>query len=1096
MNKNLRKCIPLPGSAFKLIAVGMKLFILLTFAGIVQASGSVLSQNNLITLRLQNASVYDAVSEIAQQMDLLFIFQETDDLDNQKININLNSAKLEDAMKEVLKNSNLGYELIENYIVIKRVEAKPATSPSKTTVPQEKRIIRGVVTSTEDGATIPGVSIVVKGTMLGTSTDINGAYELEVPVESTHLIFSFVGMITQEVAINNRTLINVVLELASLDLGELVVVGYGTESRRLVSGSVGVVSEAEIRDVPMKTIDGVLQGRSPGVYISQNSGTPGGANTVRVRGASSITAGNEPLYVIDGIPMTTGNYGQVGFSGQGINALSDINPNDIESMTVLKDASAAAIYGARATNGVILITTRRGSQQRTNVNFNGSWGFQEVEKVLPMLNANQWLEYMGKEPDPENPVDVNYLDEVFRVAPMGSYELSASGGDDKTRFFISGNYFNQTGTLLGTDFERINGRMNLDHQLNQNIKIGASLGTSYSLNNRVEGDRSLHGVLPNSISRPPVYPIYNPDGTYNQDGFFANPIAIGNEAINEAHSFRTLGNIYADLRLSEKFSFSTKWGMDYLSLREHSYDPVTTRQGATTNGLGIEAQSNVLNVVSNNLLRFTQTINNLHNIEALAGYSFETFQRRSQYAEGIDFPGDQFQYLLDAGTIRRADATATDRGINSIFGQVKYNYDYKYIVSFSGRYDGSSKFGTNNRYGFFPAASLAWRLGEEEFFKNLSLPVNEFRLRTSYGLTGNDGIPDFAYMDLYIGRANYLSSAGIAPAALPNPDLKWETTKQFNIGADIELFKERIAFTFDYYHNVTSDLLFSRPISMTSGYYSITSNIGEIENKGIELALNTVNVTNPNINWNTKFNISFNRNKVLSLYNDQNLLDLDRYSPNAVIIGQPLSVFYGYRSLGVDPTTGDLVFDDVDGNKVINSDDRVVIGNPNPKFIGGFTSNLTYKSFDLSFFIQFSYGNDVFNATRIFTEAMTYADENQSVEILRRWKNPGDITDIPRADGDNTNENNRISTRFVEDGSYARFKNITLSYVFDRQLIERIGVRSARVFVGATNLITWTNYSGMDPEVNYRGDSNLLRATDFFTYPQARTYTIGINLGL
>lgn len=1073
----------------------MKLFLLLTFAGVIPASASVFSQSNMINLKLRNSSVYEAVNEIAQQSDLLFIFHETDEQSGKVINLDLQSASFDDAMREVLKNSQLGYDLIENYIVVKPLEANPEPLPDAVQQ-DERRTIRGGVSSAADGETIPGVSILVRGTTIGTTTDIDGNYQLEVPVESTHLVFSFVGMLTREVAINNRSVINVAMESAVLDLGELVVVGYGTESSRLVSGSLGVVSDTEIRDVPMRTIDGVLQGRSAGVFISQNSGTPGGANSVRIRGNSSITAGNEPLYVIDGIPMTTGNFGQIGFSGQGINALSDINPNDIESITVLKDASAAAIYGARATNGVILITTRRGSQQRTNINFNGSWGLQEVAKMPQMLNAGQWLEYMGKEPDPDNFVDINYLDEIFRQAPMQSYELSASGGDEKTQFFISGNYFDQTGIILGTDFQRLNGRMNLDHQLNPYIKIGGSLGTSYSLNNRVEGDRSLHGVLPNSISRPPIYPIYNEDGTYNQDGFFANPIAIGNEAINEAHSYRTIGNAYADIRILKNVTFSSKWGMDYLSLREHSYDPITTRQGATTNGLGIEAQTNVLNIVSNNLIRYSNTFNRLHNVEALTGYSFEIFKRRIQYAEGIDFPGAYFQYLLDAGTIRNAEARATDRGINSYFGQLKYNFDYKYIVSLSGRFDGSSKFGTNNRYGFFPAASLAWRLGEEEFFKALELPVNEFRLRTSYGLTGNDGIPDFAYMNLYRGRANYLSRAGIAPAGMPNEDLKWETTTQFNIGADIEFLKERIALSFDYYHNITKDLLFDRPISMTSGFGAITTNIGELENKGFELSLSTINISANRFEWSSRLNISHNKNKILSLYKDQNLLDLDRYSPSAVIVGQPISVFYGFRSLGVDPSTGDLVFEDVDGNGVINSDDRVVIGDPNPVFAGGFTNMFKYGPFDLNFFIQFSYGNDIFNATRIFTEAMTYADENQSVDILRRWQNPGDITDVPRADGDNINANNRISSRFVEDGSYARLKNLTFSYTFNHNLIERIGVRTARIYFTGANLITLTNYSGMDPEVNYRGDSNLLRATDFFTYPQARTYTVGINLGL
>ena len=959
---------------------------------------------------------------------------------------------------------------------------------------QTRSIIGTVKSVMENDMPLPGVTVQIKGTMQGTATDMDGRYLIEAAANDT-LVFSFVGMITETVPIRGRNLIEVGLRMDIARLGEVVVVGYGTESSRLVSGSLGVVSESEMRDVPMRTIDGVLQGRSAGVYITQNAGNPGAATSVRIRGNSSISAGNEPLYVIDGIPMTSGNYGQIGFSGQGINALSDINPNDIESITILKDASAAAIYGARATNGVILITTRRGSQKRTDINFNVSYGMQEATNLLEMLNAEQWHDYRGTQPDPENPIDTDWLNQIFREAPMSSYELSASGGDASTQFFISGNYFKQEGIIIGTDFQRLNGRLNLDHKVNSNVTIGGSLGTSYSLNNRVEGDRSLHGVLPNAISMAPIYPVFNQDETYNQDGFFANPIAIGNEAINEAHSYRTIGNTFVDINFLENFTFSTKWGLDYLSLREHSYDPVITRQGATTNGLGIEAQTSVLNIVSNNLVRYNNSFSDLHNIEVLTGYSFEMFQRRSQFAEGIDFPGSYFQYILDAGTIRSAEARATDRGINSYFGQMRYNYDYRYIVSLSGRFDGSSKFGPNNRYGFFPAVSLAWRLSEESFFKDLNSPINELRLRSSFGITGNDGIPDFAYMDLYRGRANYRQQAGIAPTGIPNPDLKWETTTQINVGADIEFFEERIALAVDYYHNVTTDLLFNRPVSMTSGFTSVTSNIGELENKGIEVSLTTVNVKTSQFNWETKFNLSHNKNKILSLYKDQNLLDLDRYSPSAVIVGEPMSVFYGFRSLGVDPSTGDIVWDDIDGNGIINSDDRTIIGDPNPIFTGGFTNSLFYGPFELNFFIQFSYGNDIFNATRIFIEAMRGPD-NQSTAILDRWREPGDITDIPRATETDPNANNRISSRFVEDGSFARLKNLTLSYNMPRQWIERIGVRSARVFFTGANLITLTNYSGMDPEANYRGNNNLQRATDFFTYPQARTYTIGLNLRL
>lgn len=959
----------------------------------------------------------------------------------------------------------------------------------------QRTTVTGTVTSVmENNISLPGVTVMIKNTTQGTTADLNGQYRLEANANDT-LVFSYVGMVTTEIPINGRNIINVGMDLDIARLGEVIVVGYGTESSRLVSGSLGVVTDAEIRDVPLRTIDGVLQGRSAGVQISQNSGTPGSATTVRIRGNSSITAGNQPLYVIDGIPMITGNYGQVGFSGQGINALSDINPNDIESITVLKDASAAAIYGARATNGVILITTRRGSKQRTNINFNASAGIQEVVKVQEMINAEQWHDYRGTQPDPNNLVDVNWLDQVFRVAPMSSYELSASGGDGSTQFFISGNYYNQEGTLLGTDYQRLNGRLNLDHKMNDRVSLGASFGASYSLNHRVEGDRSLNGVLPNALTMPPIHPIYNANNTYNEDGPYANPVAIGKEAINAAHSFRTLGNAYVDIRFLKNVTFSTKWGFDLLNLREHSFDPPTTRQGARSNGIGIAGQNNVLNIVSNNLLRYSNSFNRMHNVEALAGYSFEIFQRRNQYARGVDFPGPFFQYIAEAATITSSYARAVNRGMNSYFGQFKYNYDYRYIVSFSGRYDGSTKFGDNNKYGFFPAMSLAWRVTEESFFQPLTSIFDEFRMRASFGLTGNDGIPDFAYLNLYRGGTNYLGNAGIAPSQLPNPDLKWETTAQINVGLDLAVLDERVSLAVDFYNNRTKDLLFDRPVSMTSGYYSITTNIGELENRGIELSLTTINLQTSDFEWNSRLNISRNRNKILSLYKDQPLDNLDRYSPSIVMVGEPMSIFFGYRSLGVDPSTGDIVFDDVSGDGLINAEDRVKIGDPNPKLTGGFTNNMTYKQFELSVFLQFSYGNDIFNGNRIFIEAMKGSD-NQSTAILRRWREPGDLTDIPRATEIDPNNNNRISSRFVEDGSYLRVKNLTFSYILSKPMAERLKVRSARLYVSAQNLLTFTNYSGMDPEVNYTGDNNLLRGTDFFTYPQARTFSVGLNLGL
>ena len=954
--------------------------------------------------------------------------------------------------------------------------------------------VSGTVTSATDGGlSLPGVTVMIQSTARGTITDIDGRYEIETSPTDT-LVFSFVGMTTRTIPIEGRTLIDVALTSDIATLGEIVVTGYSSESRRLISGSVGVVGSEDIQESAMRTIDGVLQGRSAGVQITQSSGTPGAAHAIRIRGNSSISAGNAPLIVVDGIPITTGNYGQVGFSGQSIDALTDINPNDIESITVLKDASAAAIYGARATNGVILITTRRGSEQKTRLNFNATYGMQDIENRLEMLNAAQWHELRGTEPNPQEMINTDWLSEVLRPAPQANYELSAAGGDAKTKFFVSGNYYSQEGVLLGTSYERLSGRVNLDHTVSDAFDMGMSVGVSYALNNRVEGDQSLNAPLANAIANPAVFPVFNPDGSYNEEAPFANPVAIGKEAVNEAHSYRTIGNIFGNYRLLNNFTISTKWGFDYLSLREHSYDPATTRQGARSNGIGLEAQSNVLNIVSNNFIRYANTFNNIHNLEVLAGYSFEMFQRRNQFIRGVDFPNPYFQYVSEAGTISSATANATDRGINSFFGQMRYNINYKYILSVTARYDGSSRFGEANRYGFFPAASLAWRMSEEAFFKQLNTPVNEFRWRAGYGITGNDGIPDFAYLSLFGGGANYGGQPGIYPRGIANPDLKWETTYQFNLGFDMGLFNDRVEFSFDYYNNQTKDLLFSRPITFTSGYGSITSNIGELENKGVELTLSTLNIESGNFTWTTSFNISRNRNKILSLYNDQPLDNLGRGS-NSVRVGEPLGIFYGHKSLGVDPSTGDIVFADINGDGQITADDRTKIGDPNPDFTGGVTNRMRYKNFELSVFLQFSYGNDIFNGTRIYIESMKGSD-NQTTDVLRRWRQPGDITDIPRATLLDPNNNNRISSRFIEDGSYLRVKNVTFSYNLDERWLQRLTLSDARLFVSAQNLLTFTNYSGMDPEVNYAGPDNLRLGTDFFTHPQVRTISFGIGVGL
>ncbi len=943
--------------------------------------------------------------------------------------------------------------------------------------------IGGKVISATDQQPIPGVTVLIKGTSRGTVTDINGLYSLEAPSGGI-LQFSYVGMKKQEIPVSGRRKIDLVMEEEKIDLGEVVVMGYSSDSKKLISGSFGMVNQDEIKTIPLRTLDGVLQGKAAGMTINQNSGTPGGQNSIKIRGGSSINASNQPLIVIDGVPAITGDFSQIGYSGQQIDAMSDINPNDIEQVTILKDASATAIYGSRASNGVILITTKKGSLNKTSVNLNTSYGWQTLpkERLPKMMNAAQWNAYKGTD---VQGIDTDWMSEILQVAPTSNTEFSISSGNDKTRLFLSGSYYNQEGTIKSTSFDRYSGRMNVDHKLTKNLTVGAGLSMTYSKNRRIEGDQTLFGPLPNALSIPAIFPVYNPNGTYNELGPYANPVAIINDTKNVAFTNRNNGNIYGEYKFLDGFTFTTKWSADIYNLREHGYDPVTVRQGAKYNGLGIEGTNYVSNLVSSNVLQYIKTVSEKHNFEALAGYSFEKYARRTTYIEAIDFPNENLQYITSAGTIRVASATATDKGMNSWFGQFKYNYLYKYIVTLTARADGSSKFGKNNQYGYFPAASIAWRIGEESFMDGQAW-VSELKLRAIIGRTGNDDISNFASLGLYDGGFNYGGNSGIAPTQLPNADLKWETTTQTGLGVDFAIFDNRISLTADIYLNKTKDLLLERPLPPSTGFSSIWANVGNLENKGLELELNTENIRGE-FTWMTSLNFAANRNKITKLYNGQPLADYGRGS-NWVIEGEPIGVFMGYNCLGVDPSTGNLVYEDVNMDGKINAADLVITGDPNPDFTIGMTNNFSYKNFDISIFLQGVYGNDVYNGTRVYLESGTGLD-NQTTTMLRRWLKPGDITDVPRAGDGN------ISSRFIENGSFMRIKNVSIGYNLPRTLLQRAHIKTARIYVAGQNLFTFTSYSGMDPEVNYRGNSNIVMGTEFFTYPQSRTILVGLNLG-
>jgi TonB-linked SusC/RagA family outer membrane protein len=954
--------------------------------------------------------------------------------------------------------------------------------------------VTGVVTDEETGESLPGVTIIVKGSTTGAVSDNDGSYTVEAPPGSV-LVFSFVGYESKEVPVDDRTHIDVTLMQEVTRLDEIIVIGYGTSSRKLLTSSVADVSGEELEGTPRAGIEGALQGRAAGVQINQNSGTPGAAPTIRVRGITSIFGSSTPLYVVDGIPIITGNYGQIGFEGQGINATANLDPSNIESISVLKDASAAAIYGARGANGVVLITTKTGKANQSRIDFKTYHGWQKEWKRLEMLNADQWKEYVSSfDPDfvdgLDPSIDTDWQEEVFRVAPISHYELSASGGNEDTRMYISGSYFDQEGIVIGSDYRKFSGRINLDHQLTKRLALSARIGSNYSINNRIVGDQTINGVLPNAISKPPVYAVKDELGNYLEEGFWDNPVAIGNEVTNEARSFRNLSSIELKYNFLDNLVLNHQWGFDFYQLHETRYEPTTVDRGAESNGIAVDARSEVMKITQNTTLNYRQSLGD-HKFDLLLGYSFEMFRDRYNDIRGVNFPNDNLRYLVSAGTIEDASSNARDERTQSFFGRLVYNYRNKILSDVSIRRDGSTKFGDNNKYALFPAISLAWRISEESFLQNASR-LDELKLKISYGLTGNDNIGDFRYMNLYSSGYNYMGQPGIIPSQIPNPDLKWETTSNFNAGVDIGVLNSRVNLSVEYYYNLTTDLLLPRPIPGSSGFSSVWANVGSLYNRGFEFMLNTVNVDR-SFRWTTDLNLSFNRNRVLELYNDQPFTDEGRGN-NAVIVDEPVGIFYMYESLGVDPSTGDLVFSDLNENDEVDDGDRTIVGDPNPEVTGGFTNLFTYGGFDLRIFFQFSYGNDIFNGTRQYAEAMKFGtSDNQLVTIMDRWQERGDITYVPRHDG--TYNLFPLSSHYIEDGSYLRLKELTFGYNFPAQWLTRSGfITQARIYFRGQNLLTFTNYSGMDPEVHYGGPGNISQGTDFFTFPQPRAYMFGINI--
>lgn len=982
-----------------------------------------------------------------------------------------------------------------------------------------------------------GASILVKGTNTGTVTDLDGGFQVQVQGGTATLIVSYTGYATKEVAVTTANSYDIVLESEAIALEDVVVVGYGTQSRKELTGSVAKISSDQIARLPVTGVDQALQGQAPGVQVTSSSGTPGSSVSIRVRGPSSISAGNQPLYVVDGIPVNTGSYSQIGVGGQQLNALADLNPSDIESIEILKDAAAAAIYGSRASNGVVLITTKRGKQQKTQVSLNSYYGNQEVWRRVDPLTGPEYVSLLQEmvrerygatvkpgqlglrnlDADPSTYPSTNWFDEIFRTAPIAQTDLNFSGGNERTKFYVSGSYFNQDGTIIGSGFDRYSFRVNLDNLVSDNFKFGVSTGFSRSHNNRIQNDNNIYGVLSTALLLGSHIPVYNQDGTYGRDAnaSIENPVANAYEPSYDVYTNRLLSNIYGELSILKDLKFRSSVSIDYLSLRDDRFIPATHIQAAGVNGTGQQAMSADLNLVNENYFTYRKSFGGL-NFDALVGNSFQTSTYESFFGQGENYPGKTIRELNAASVKKNVTSSKTAWGLNSYFSRFNFNYKSKYFLSASVRADGSSRFGANNRWGVFPAISAAYRISED-FFKN-STVISELKLKASYGLRGNQDIGNFASRALIEPGTNYLQRAGLAPSQLGNPNLTWEEREDIDLGLEIGLFEDKLSLNIDAYQGTTNELLLSRPLVGASGFTGIQENIGSIQNKGIDISLTTTNIASSKVTWTTTANISFFKNKILKLAGTPFAAGFASW----VEEGQALGAFRGYKVVKIFQAQseidalnqkakertgsasavyqstltrpGDIMFEDINNDGRITSDDQKILGDANPDFYGGVINNIQAYGFDLSFFFQFSIGNYVFNNTRAFSEGMNSVF-GQAATVRDRWTTTNTDTDIPRAVFGDPNNNRRVSDRFLEDASYVRLKNISLGYNIPKGIVKKAGLTNARVYVTGQNLLTFTNYSGFDPEVSTFGETNTSAGTDFLTFPQPRTVLFGINLG-
>ena len=1002
--------------------------------------------------------------------------------------------------------------------------------------------LTGKVT-TDNGSPLADVNVVVKGTNNGTVTDVNGNFTITVHDQGDTLVFTSVGYGQKEVPVRNQKTISVILSLQNRELNEVVVIGYGTTRKSDLTGSVVSIKSEDLRRTQVTSFDQALQGRAAGVQVTQLSGKPGAETSIRIRGTSSINAGNEPLYVIDGMLVSSdGADMSTGVTrGPRIGALSSINPSDIESIEILKDASATAIYGSRGANGVVLITTKRGRSGAGSVNFETYYGFQQISHKVEVLDAAQFANLVNEAKMNANatPIYVNpknlgkgtdWQDELLRTAPMASYQLSFSGGDEKTKYNISGNYFNQQGIITNSDFKRYSFRANLDRDVSKRLTVGNSITFSRVSSTGVltNSGTIVPGVTSAAMLFNPILPVYDSTVrggyTYENDRgkTLGNPVAEAKEYSSYSTVSRLIGNVYAKYKILEGLEFRTSFGLDQFTSRGNSFGPNFLKRTQASRGEASIGDINGLTWLNENTLTFNKKIKEDHAFNILAGYTVQKFNNESLFAYAFDFPDDRTGYHNIAAGLnpQKPSNNESQWSLISYLGRINYTLKNKYLFTLTGRADGSSKFAEGRKYGFFPSGAFAWRVSDEKFMQDVK-SISDLKFRVSYGIIGNQNIAPYQSLALvgpysegvFNGTEIY---TGREPLTYVNKDLQWESTRQLDIGADASFFNSRVTVTADYYQKKTHNLLLSSPIPYTSGFTSTLLNIGNILNKGFDFDIRSVNTTGA-LKWNTSLNISVNRNQVTNLANN----NTDILSSGSLLrVGQPVGTFYGYIFDGIfqsdeevsksavmkgqeatssNPASraraGDRKYRDLNADGVIDENDRTIIGSAQADFTWGLNNTLTFKNIDLSFFFQGSQGNEMANLN-----SFDLLNFNGQANVLKeaglnRWTPTNHSNIYPRALSAGSLDQGVFSSAIVEDAFYIRLRNVTLAYNLPQKLTKGAKLNNVRIYASATNLWTKTKYTGYDPEANTYGQNSFMIGYDLGGYPMSKTYILGVNIG-